>query len=427
LRLESPATLAMTRNTLCAHSPLFKHIEDDLRLWKEVNINEQTMRRHIDASRITFAWLRGKAYVVHSPTAHRRLEAYDSFFRLEFTAYLIDMMSLEDAGLIPASAAAELIITVEDPVLNPAVSPESQPAVGRYNKKISGPRSPSPDIRIPSWAFRMRNFDSAFLGSQLQRHALRYPWESKRPVLFGRYTPYPHTEPRLVDRNGSRTKHTREYFVTHVTDWVPSASVDLKISTPVKKCHPFCANSSVDHAYTKVEMTEWGQYKYLLALAGVTWSGTCEMLLTLSSVPFLDTGGYATYFSSALVPFKHYVPVWVKYPDDVAHALAWAQADDARARDVARRAREFAAEHLTLRARQCYWREVILQLGLKQPYFREAVANGQRTLIPVREYFNSHFRNAMANANGATQGAPGRCMMRCMNAAPGVCTKPCMY
>ena len=409
----------------CARSPLYRSVENDLRLWEQ--INEHTMQRAIDSeAQLTLAWHRGSAFVVDSAASHRRLRDYPHFFRIEYAAYLLDMIALEESGMIPTSAAAELIIRCDDKTLDPAMSANETPAVGRYNRRVSGKRSPSPEIRIPSWAFRIRNFDSAFLGPQLEKNSRRYPWETKIPKLFGRYSPYPSVESRLIERGSNVSiRRTREYFVAQANKWLPPSMVDLKTSTPVKK--RFGGNSTaVDVEYTKVEMLDWPRHKYLLCLAGITWSGTCEMLLTLSSVPFFEESGYATYYSSNLVPFEHYIPFWREYPDDVAEGFAWVQADDARAKRVAENARLFAARHLTLRARQCYWREVIASLTRKELYFRRAVASGRRKLIPVREYLHVRAQSMMQQANSALDGA-GSCLMRCNRAPPGRCTRPCMY
>ena len=270
---------------------------------------------------------------------------------IHFAAYLLDMLSLEEAGLVPRDAAAELILRVDDVTSDPATSANGTPAVGRYTRKLSGPLSPSPEIRIPSWAFRVRNFDAPFLGQQLALTAHETPWESKVPVLFGRYALYPARLPRRTQRNSSvATRATREYFVRHASDWLPRDQLDLKLSMAKDET----LGKRVDSRYTKVDMLHWARRKYLLCLAGITWSGTCEMLLTLGSVPFFELSGYATFYSTSLVPFVHYVPVWDEYPDDVADGLAWARADDERARNVAAAARRFAAQHLSPAARLCY-------------------------------------------------------------------------
>ena len=415
----------------CAPSPLFEQIAIDLHQWYPDGVDEQTMDRAIEAdASVTLAWQHGRAYVVESAASERRLEREPPFFRLEFAAYLLDMVALEEAGMVPSDGAAELIVQVSDKTLNPTMSARDTPAIGRYNRKLNGNRSPSPEIRIPSWAFRMRNFDSAFLGTQMDRLVRQHPWEQKAPVLFGRYTAYPAADPRLVRRNSSEmTRNTREYFVQHAAEWLPHGAFDLNLSSANRRPGSSTKKTEVNSAYMKVEMVAWPRSKYLLCLAGITWSGTCEMLMTMGSVPFVEQSGYATYFSSDLVPYEHFVPVWQDYPSDVTDAFAWAQSDDARARRVAERARAFAARHLSLTARQCYWRELISRLTREQPYFALAVVSGRRRLIPAREYLYGRVVKMMQQANSMieTQGGVGRCLMRCRDAQPGECTSPCMY
>ena len=342
----------MLRSRACGPSVLQAQVERDLSLWNATPIGEETMRHAIEtAASLTIAWHKGRSYVVRSASSHQRLRQETPVSMIHFAAYLLDMLAVEEAGLVPKEAAAELILKVDDVTMDPATSASRTPAVGRYTRKLSGPLSPSPEIRVPSWAFRVRNFDAHFLGQQLARTAQENPWESKTPVLFGRYAPYPTRLPRRTERNSSATtRATRDYFVRHAPDWVPRSALDLRLSMAKDET----LGKRVDSRYTKVDMLHWSRRKYLLCLAGITWSGTCEMLLTLSSVPFIEQSGYQTYYSSSLQPFVHFIPVWAEYPDDVADALAWARADDARARKVAEDARRFAAQHLSLAARECY-------------------------------------------------------------------------
>ena len=70
--------------------------------------------------------------------------------------------------------------------------------------------------------------------------------------------------------------------------------------------------------------------------------GRFEQLLPLGSVVLKEESGYRGFYHHLLKPYEHFIPFWKERPEDILEGLAWARQDDARAREVARKGREFA-------------------------------------------------------------------------------------
>jgi hypothetical protein len=56
------------------------------------------------------------------------------------------------------------------------------------------------------------------------------------------------------------------------------------------------------------------------------------------------------------------VPVWGRDGPDIAEKVRWAREHDEQVQRIGDAARHFAAEHLSLESRQCYWRALLREL-----------------------------------------------------------------
>lgn len=59
----------------------------------------------------------------------------------------------------------------------------------------------------------------------------------------------------------------------------------------------------------------------------------------------------------------HYLPFWLKGPEDVLEALEWAKGHDAEAKRIAARAQAFALRYLDKKARTCYWYKLLTEFS----------------------------------------------------------------
>ena len=142
-------------------------------------------------------------------------------------------------------------------------------------------------------------------------------------------------------------------------------------------------------------MREWGQYKYILHVDGITCSTKLEQELPLGSLILKESSGFRSFYHRLLAPYEHYVPFWRHRPQELLDALAWAAAHEAESAAIAAAGRAFAKRYLHKRALTCYWRMLLAEYARLQR-FQPGVALNASRLVPAEEYL----RWAKAGENG---------------------------
>ncbi|KAJ7174826.1 glycosyl transferase family 90-domain-containing protein [Mycena filopes] len=116
------------------------------------------------------------------------------------------------------------------------------------------------------------------------------------------------------------------------------------------------------------------QYKYLLDVDGMSFSGRYLGLLRSGSLVFKATV-FEEYFNDWLRPFEHYIPV---LPDlsDLLEKMEWAMENDEEARVIQERGREMAQRVMTDAQNDCYFFLVLLEYARLQEIARDAASRG---------------------------------------------------
>ena len=120
----------------------------------------------------------------------------------------------------------------------------------------------------------------------------------------------------------------------------------------------------------KVEMFDHAAYKYLVHLDGSTVSSRLMKLLAANSVVLKHESPWYEFFEAALIPGYHYIPFhwdgdlesgdrWDGAHQNLTAQVHWAMKNDAEARAIGARGREFALTHLNIPAVKCYIRRLM--------------------------------------------------------------------
>lgn len=118
----------------------------------------------------------------------------------------------------------------------------------------------------------------------------------------------------------------------------------------------------------QVPMAEWIKYKYVVHIDGFTCSSKLWQELSLGSLVFKEESGYYGYFDRLLVPFKHYVPWFRHYPQELLDSVQWARENDELAQFIAKAGREVAKKYLSIEGLRCYWVLLLREYGKKVRY-----------------------------------------------------------
>lgn len=92
---------------------------------------------------------------------------------------------------------------------------------------------------------------------------------------------------------------------------------------------------------------EQAGYKYILHLPGHSCAYRLSLELYFGSVIFLYPCMYTLWYSDWLVPYEHYIPIDPKNPKDIYNKISWAKKNDARCKQIALNARQFAETYLS--------------------------------------------------------------------------------
>ncbi|KAJ7085334.1 glycosyl transferase family 90-domain-containing protein [Mycena crocata] len=114
------------------------------------------------------------------------------------------------------------------------------------------------------------------------------------------------------------------------------------------------------------------KFKYLLDIDGNTFSGRFLGLLRSGSLVFKSTA-FEEYFNDWLRPYEHYIPVRVDLSDLTAK-IEWAIHNEAEARVIQERGKQFAQRVMTDKQNDCYFAAVLLEWARLQTFAVNATA-----------------------------------------------------
>ena len=205
------------------------------------------------------------------------------------------------------------------------------------------------------------------------------PFEQRKAALFGNHHPYdrvartPSTS--RVGADGAPlpawARSSTRIYLMNVSAWAGAdanaTGIPMEINTRA------------------LGMREWGKYKYLLHVDGITCSSKLEQELPLGSLILKESSGFRSFYHRLLVPYEHYLPYWRHRPQELLDALAWAKAHQTESAAIAAAGRTFAKRYLHKRALTCYWRMLLAEYARLQRFQPGAALDASR-LVPVDEY-----------------------------------------
>lgn len=133
---------------------------------------------------------------------------------------------------------------------------------------------------------------------------------------------------------------------------------------------------------------------------------------SLAAPPPLPRALAPQYFEPALVPKRHFVPLWVNGEDDIVEALRELEADPERAARIAAAGRRFACGFLTERARRAFWHKLLLRYarenqgyGVSYALLRERQAEHRVWVfdprdVKCRSLFSGNYCTVMGEVGG---------------------------
>ena len=190
----------------------------------------------------------------------------------------------------------------------------------------------------------------------------RKPWSRRRNTVIGRFT---HFCPRskVTVRDDWRLC-PRTYF-TELTERMSNSTelVKLDIATTNQLIDHYdrqymSSDNTTVKARGHVPLHMFSDFKYVCVTDGYVGPGKLSAALALGSVVLIPASSYRQYFEAALVPWVHFVPIWVNSRDDILGVVAWLHSNPLAARRIAKAGRTFACSHLGLSGRTCWWKSM---------------------------------------------------------------------
>ena len=182
----------------------------------------------------------------------------------------------------------------------------------------------------PGFGFRYRSIVDKIYNQNFDKD---YPWESKKEMLFGRFTPYTRTDKFAENRS-------RSFFASFAQQHKDVMDVQL---------------------YKKIPLEEQMQFKYLLHLDGHGHSFQLEEKLGMNSVVVSEKLFFQTYFSKMLESGKHYLTFWEKNESEILEVLKFAKKNDKQMQDISKNGQAFAQQYLSEKTRISYYKELFRQ------------------------------------------------------------------
>ncbi|KAG2485477.1 hypothetical protein HYH03_015752 [Edaphochlamys debaryana] len=343
--------------------PLYDGISNDLRHWAETGISREALdlavARYttVGAQKgMTLAFYGGVAHVVDEVI----LDGLGHHINILLT-YMLVMLDLQrqygkqipDCEFVIASSDRPLVLTAAQEAGK--IPPLMRFCSSDYHA----------DIQIPIFHFYTKKYTPRYL-TPAKNLSDAYPWASRKPIVFGRFSKYyRHIHPLAPStlkrgaRNSTICKQESAFTVTcpvraHFMEWAA-------------RKHP---NVIDVRSGPRVSLSKHAAYKYLLHLDGQATSSRLEQLMPLRSLILKEESGYHSFYYHLLRPYEHYVPVWPagSGPEDVLSAMAWAQEHDEEAERMAAAAQEVALTYLSKRARSCYWFRLLKEYAALQRF-----------------------------------------------------------
>ncbi|KAG2495878.1 hypothetical protein HYH03_006116 [Edaphochlamys debaryana] len=319
------------------------------------------------------------------------------YHRRNLVAYLALLRAL---GRVfgPAIPNTEFLISTGDEpwILAADYGPDNPPPpVLRYCKSDS-----FADVLVPDMHFFTKNYSRTMLGS-IRAVNRDWPWARRSAELFGRFTPYDRTvhaqAPELYKRGANGTelcvahphcpeppchaggsagagphKHAHAHPDPHAADpHAPAHASSVWLSCRVREHFldewapgAEAAGAALDaKSHHFHAMSHHARFKWLLNLDGVACSSRLEQLLALGGMVVKEESGYRSFYYPLLRPNEHYVPFWLKGPEEVLAVMDWAAAHDVEAAAIAAAGQRFVGHYLRPHALMCYWFTLLKEMG----------------------------------------------------------------
>jgi len=188
-------------------------------------------------------------------------------------------------------------------------------------------------------------------------HPNNVRWEDKKPMLYWR---------GMSNGGHIHKQNYRRFPRFRLIELARNHSdlIDARLTTfAATHCTEDCDGDAIVKEYgiegPPAPREEVYRFKYLLDVDGNTFSGRYLGLLRSGSLVFKSTA-FEEYFGDWLRPYEHYIPV---RPDlsDLTSKVEWARQNDAEARVIQARGRQFAERVMTDKQNDCYFSAVLLE------------------------------------------------------------------
>jgi hypothetical protein len=197
-------------------------------------------------------------------------------------------------------------------------------------------------VLFVDWYYDAKREDGGWNGiiKEINANQAKFPWEQKIEKAFWRGTP---TEGYYTWSDWTRYPRGKLIYNSQQSPQSIDAAFVAYGDWQVDNIQKFMDHLGVMPFVTHNEQL---QYKYQLDIDGATccYPGTQWKLLSGCMVMKQDSQN-VMWFSSQLVPWKHYVPLDNEL-GDVEEKVLWAQTHDDEAHKIAEQGREFALTHL---------------------------------------------------------------------------------
>ena len=389
--VKSVGNISHSRSLDCANFSLFfRSIYEDLTPWASTGITASMMeeaRMYTIPGNgdhgLAFLMQKGKLYIINGRREDVALNKANYPIHGSIKYMLTYVRALAHLAAKHGSQLPDVEFVVEQGDKGPSRFDLSKPDTSspswaerrrvpflRYCKSDD-----SPEIAIPYHHFYEKKVTADLINDE------GIPWSQRKAALFGNHHVYgriadsPSTV-RLAADGGPLpewAKQSTRIYLKNVSAWAGNNTNMTGIALEI-----------LTHS---LQMRDWGTYKYLLHIDGITCSSKLEQELPLGSLIFKESSGYRSFFHRLLTPYEHDVPYWRHRPQELLDALAWAAAHDAEAASIAAAGRLFAKRYLHKRALTCYWCLLLTEYA-KLQRFQPGLAFNTSQLVPAEEYLS---------------------------------------
>lgn len=207
------------------------------------------------------------------------------------------------------------------------------------------------DIMYPAWTFwaggpatklhptGIGRWD--LMREKLEKSAAKIPWEQKKELGFFRGSRTSDERDSLILLSRRKPKLVEAQYTKNQAWKSPKDTLNAK---PAKEV------SFEDHC----------KYKYLFNFRGVAASFRLKHLFLCNSLVFHVGDEWQEFFYDQLKPWVHYVPLPSNpSQEQYEELLEYFKHNDALARQIAQRGRDFIWQHLRMEDIKCYWHKLL--------------------------------------------------------------------